>query len=378
MNKRFYLLLVTPLLLSGCSFDFSSNTNDGQANNTLPQNNEPQNNNSGDNNNTSDEVNEAEIKLADGTTTRLTNEQMSEEEYSALSRKLPTVSYFERFDYTFDVYKEKGVEYNLSFSGIEAYDAHADIYTAKNNKYEFASAAYITTLPNTEIRSFQRTRYLLSDNVLQCGYEDNRNDFDGFDSREAKEHITYANPNKRQEYPTNNQGDPSAFGITVSRGIYEVLNSKYYLTLYGYIDRTLRFMSEENTSYPDPITHSHRLTNTHLIIEQNSMGFPHDYNETISQTESAIQNHINKLKDNNCYCKYTFYYSLETGMLEKTIIDFDTVLYQNSFGAMAGKLVLNNHFSFDYAREQIKNELERFLTFDGVVEVSRDTYNGDE
>lgn len=360
--KKALLCLITPLLLTGCSIgvpidDSQPNNNDGNPDNVVPADD------GGEDTTPETEVSEADILLADGTTQHLTNQQLTEDEYKTLTLSL--VKPYLNFEYELNLQKYQSQDYNYDVTGRFASIYHVDyisetelngfeydLWTGKVEKSEYIYASDKYMDENSGIayaRNSHYARFVTYDGELETGKSEYINGLSNA-GHDHEEWITYKHPNKPDTFPSN----PSNYGIKTTKAQYDAMRSlvenmihRPFLPKHSAPDVFRTIFSTENC------THSHRLTNTHFIIE-----------ETMPECRYS-SNDMHRWEA-------TYYFKLSTGQLDKVTTDFE-IYNENGFvGLFSG--VLTEVYKYDYTdglKQEVHDQMNRFLAFDGVELVQK-------
>lgn len=337
MKKQLLILLATSALLIGCGQKQESN----------------------DNTNKEEEeekivyVDEATIKLNDGTSQKLTNTQLSEDEYQSLTNKLNTSPLDFNYKFTSGFFNTT-IEGQYANYGELSKDGYSQFYylSAKKDKDEMV-------LASRKIES-----ETLSDN-LEYGLHDSKLEY-GISNVNKDRYYSDSIPT---QYPS--MSDPSYEKMSLNHEVYMAFNDVRIMMNFSLIRTSLTFggityNSDEWGNFSDPTTHTHKLSEKYLIIEETSKGAPVELPASMKgQSKDGFWNTLTK---GNYRYTTTFYFDLNTSNLVRIDCDYNTldpiIRINTNFKVQATlKFNINN---FDNLVKKVNDSFTTFQGFEGV------------
>ncbi|MCR4879793.1 MAG: hypothetical protein K5906_02420 [Bacilli bacterium] len=300
MKKSLLVLLIPTLLLTGCN-----------------------------------KVSEADIHLKDGSTMRLTNNQMSEDEYNSLINNL--IIETNDFDYVFNCKKRFNHSYNQKTTGTFAY------YEEGNKSIN----VHTFNVDLTKVVNISK-RIVDDSDYFQEGINGYYQTYNGkLDVGTMYKQSTITD--SLEIFETNNRTPKKEY-------IFNVISIQNYLGTYINIHGP-SFGGTTYESYSDPIIHSHKLNKKYFVLEQVSKSIP-NYNPIGKQEEKE---HYWKSLNDTHYCKIKYYFNLETGKLDKQEINVSTIEYMVGFYIRLTATLTFNEPDMSKREKEIDDHFDTFI-----------------
>lgn len=335
---------------------------------------------------------QANIKLNDDSLMTLTNKQLSQDEYFSLAEQLPSPEQ----DYTYKLTLNKfgGQSYNKTMEGEYARkgkDFHsASFFSSKTGKsfYVASSDVYID-IDTGNTRSETVFDYGLYNNNLDYGAYLKTDNKEGWTEMSTVSNIPLNYPNPVSEIKVKTP-EKDYYSMTRTYGLFVTYNNQGSPSIHW--DQSLvRTDSirpiiytfdtgdyyEKRVQFSDIPVYSHSLTSNYLVIKEKRKG--PGFGAVSPDMNLRYAYCVEMANHKNYYFNTSYYFSYQTGLLEKVEGSFNTLdpLIEPLAEISAKYVITYQNNTYESIKSKHIEYGNQFLNHPGIV-TTRSEYNNQE